>query len=136
MWELWAEIRVRQSPDWRFGSRHSGEWRSRDRRPAELNLNFQLEPLPTASSHAFGSDFPVSGLRKDWTKSNFGEVGYPRGDSFQSRKITSASTVSFRLVAQEIGGTTPPLRTTQLRISGSELHNTATKRGLQGLKPN
>src|ERR1700674_3802539 len=72
MWELGVEIRVRQSPDWRFAGRHSGEWRSRARRPAELNLNFQPEPLPSAFSHAFGSDFPVSGLRKNRTNSNFG----------------------------------------------------------------
>jgi len=43
----WGEIRVRQSPDWRFAERHSGEWRSRDRRQAELNLKFQLDPHRT-----------------------------------------------------------------------------------------
>src|SRR5450759_856799 len=37
MWELGVEIRVRQSPDWRVAPRHSGEWRSRDRRNAELS---------------------------------------------------------------------------------------------------
>src|ERR1700676_1865760 len=35
--ELGVEIRIRQSPDWRLAGRHSGEWRSRDRRPAEIS---------------------------------------------------------------------------------------------------
>jgi hypothetical protein len=86
MWELGVEIRVRQSPDWRLASRHSGEWRSRDRRPAELNLNFQLEPLPAAFSQALGSDFPISGWGKDGTKSNFGI----RVEAVRGRERTSA----------------------------------------------
>src|SRR6202043_2812758 len=32
-WVFW----VRQSPDWRFAGRHSGEWRSRVRPPALIN---------------------------------------------------------------------------------------------------
>src|ERR1700687_5572804 len=48
IWELGVEIRVRQSPDWRFASRHSGEWRSRDRRQAEINLNSRVESIPNA----------------------------------------------------------------------------------------
>src|ERR1700730_13494910 len=34
----WVEFLVRQSPDWRFGGRHSGEWRPRDRRPSTLKM--------------------------------------------------------------------------------------------------
>ena len=41
IWELGVEIRVRQSPDWRVTRRHSGQWRSRDRRPAALKREVQ-----------------------------------------------------------------------------------------------
>jgi hypothetical protein len=32
MWETGVQTRERQSPDWRFAGRHSGEWRSRESR--------------------------------------------------------------------------------------------------------
>ena len=51
MRELEVEIWVRQSPDWRFAGRHSGEWRSRDRRPAVISLY----KLPTDSSERVDS---------------------------------------------------------------------------------
>src|ERR1700730_4216046 len=44
IWELEVESRVRQSPDWRFGRRRSGEWRSRDRRPELLNRTSACSP--------------------------------------------------------------------------------------------
>ena len=47
IWELGIEIRVRQSPDWRFACRHSGEWRSRDRRQAWLSYH-QTRLIPIA----------------------------------------------------------------------------------------
>ena len=59
MWELVVETRVRQSPDWRFAGRHSGEWRSRDRRLAEVSLNSQVEPILNALSRGFRGDSPV-----------------------------------------------------------------------------
>jgi hypothetical protein len=68
-WEHEVEIRVRQSPDWRCAERHSGEWRSRDRRTevsnrgcvsssAEdlLNLSGQIEIIFRQTSGAVGAE--------------------------------------------------------------------------------
>lgn len=42
VWEPETEIRERQSPDRRFASRHSVEWRSRDRHTACVSATISL----------------------------------------------------------------------------------------------
>src|ERR1700686_3819572 len=74
--------RVRQSPDWRFAGRHSGEWRSRVCRHAYLSLNSQVEPISNTLSNGFSGLFCVGITVLPASKRN-------HGNGILSEKIAS-----------------------------------------------